>query len=942
MEFQVLGPLAVIGPRGPIKIGSGLQRAILALLVLHVGETISTEHLIDEVWGDDPPPSAQHAIGVHVSRLRQALGVDCIETQPHGYRLRAEGSVIDLGRFETLIANAARAFAGGDPQSASDALTVGLALWRGPALGDLATSNAARAERARLDELRALALERWIDAELACGHHLELVPELRRLVGEMPLREVFHARLMLALYRSGRQAEALDVYQRAREVLDLELGVDPGRELEALQRAVLDHDMTLDLAAAPGPVRVGDRPSDVASPPIPHVQRPRQTRRTVTALIAEVRGSTLADEPIDPESAGVPLERCFQELRAVLERHGGTVEQAVGDGLVAVFGMPLVHEDDALRAVQAAFEMRDSLTALNDRLEAELGVRMTMRVGVNTGEVVAAIGTGTATTVTGDAVNAAARLQQAAGSGEILLGEGTHHLVRWAIDAEPTGALDPRSRSRPTRAFRLLAVTPGLTGHAQRFDSPLVGRERERRLLESAFEQATADETCQLFTILGPAGVGKSRLVHEFLRSVRPEAQVLRGRCPPYGERIAFWPVAETIKQAAGISDADTAAEVRDKVAALLGASERVSAIADHIAAIIGLSEVPSSSDQTFRAIRGVYESIARARPLVIVFDDVQWSEPSFLDLIEHLADASRDVPILLLVIARPELLDERPGWAGGKLQTTSVLLGPLNEAEVSRLVANLLDGSAASPSVERKITEAAEGNPLFVEEFLAMLLEDGLVRRADHEWVGMTDLATIATPASIRALLAARLDRLPIMERELLELAAVVGKTFTREAVEALVEPDAVSDVAQRLESVVRREIIRPDRSSPDILDAYRFRHILIRDAAYAALSKRVRAELHERFADFQERAAGDRLTEYEEVIGYHLEQATLYRQGLGGDDERTRDLARRAAQLLGAAGIRAIQRGDPLASNRLLERCRAMWRPTQATPLEPLLGDV
>jgi predicted ATPase len=451
-----------------------------------------------------------------------------------------------------------------------------------------------------------------------------------------------------------------------------------------------------------------------------------------------------------------------------------------------------------------------------------------------------------------------------------------------------------------------------------------------------------ADETCQLFTLLGPAGVGKSRLVHEFLREVRAEAEVLRGRCPPYGERVGFWPVAETIKQAAGISDADTAAEVRDKVAALLGVGGRVSAIADHIAAIIGLSEVPSSSDETFRAIRSVYESIARARPLVIVFDDVQWGEPSFLDLIEHLADASRDAPILLLVIARPELLDERPGWAGGKLQTTSVLLGPLNEAEVSRLVANLLDGSAASPSLERTITEGAEGNPLFVEEFLAMLIEDGLVRRTDHEWVGITDLATIATPASIRALLAARLDRLPIRERELLELAAVVGKTFTREAVEALVEPDAVPDVAQRLESVVRREIIRPDRSSPDLLDAYRFRHILIRDAAYAALSKRERAELHERFADFQERAAGDRLTEYEEVIGYHLEQATLYRQGLGGDDERTRDLARRAAQLLGAAGIRAIQRGDPLASNRLLERCRAMWRPTQATPLEPLLGDV
>ncbi|MCI0583636.1 MAG: AAA family ATPase [Chloroflexi bacterium] len=458
----------------------------------------------------------------------------------------------------------------------------------------------------------------------------------------------------------------------------------------------------------------------------------------------------------------------------------------------------------------------------------------------------------------------------------------------------------------------------------------------------SAFEQATADETCQLFTLLGPAGVGKSRLVHEFLGSIRPKAQVLRGRCPPYGERVAFWPVAETIKQAAGISDADTAAEVRDKIGALLGADQRASAIADHVAAIIGLPEAPSSSEETFLAIRSVYESIAVARPLAIVFDDVQWAEPSFLDLIEHLADTSRGTPILLLVIARPELLDDRPAWAGGKLRSTSVLLGPLSDAEVSRLVANLLGGSAASPSVERKITEAAEGNPLFVEEFLAMLIEEGLVRRAGDEWIGMTDLATIATPASIKALLAARLDRLPISEREVLQLAAVIGKTFTREAVEALVEAEARPDVARRLESVVRREIIRPDRSSPELLDAYRFRHILIRDAAYVTLPKGERAELHERFADFQERAAGDRLTEYEEVIGYHLEQATHYRQGLGRDDERTRDLARRAAQLLGAAGIHAIQRGDALASNRLLERCRAMWRqPTQATPLEPLLGE-
>jgi class 3 adenylate cyclase len=938
MEFRVLGPLEVIGPGGAVNIGSGLQRAILAILVLHVGETVSTDHLMDEVWGDDPPPSAHHAIGVHVSRLRRALGVDCIESQPRGYRLRAEGSVIDLGRFEALIAEASRAFVTGDPRAAATALAAGLALWRGPALGDLASSHAAQAERARLDELRALALERRVDAELACGSHLELVPDLRRLVGEMPLREVFHARLMLALYRSGRQAEALEVYHHAREVLDRELGVDPGRELEALQRAVLDHDPGLDLAAT----QVGDRPAEVATPATPRPTRRRDARRTVTTLIADMRGSTLAGEPLDPESARVPLDRCFQEMRPVLERHGGTVQHGVGDSVLAIFGIPIVHEDDALRAVRAALEMRDALAALNDHLETALGVRIAMRVGVNTGEVVAARDSDSATQVTGDSVNVAARLQQAAGSDEILLGDATHDLVRWAIDAERSGAIDPRGRPGATGPFRLLAVAAGITGHAQRFDSPLVGRERERRLLESAFEQATFDGTCQLFTLLGPAGVGKSRLVHEFLRGIRPEAEVLRGRCPPYGERVAFWPVAETIKQAAGISDVDTAVDVRDKLGALLGADQRAFAIADHVAAVIGLSEAPSSSQETFEAIRRVYESIARVRPLAIVFDDVQWAEPMFLDLIEHLADSLRGTPVLLLVIARPELLDERPGWAGGKLRTTSVVLEPLNEGEVSLLVANLLHGSAASPSVERKIAEAAEGNPLFVEEFLAMLIDDGLVRRARNEWIGMTDLATIPTPASIKALLAARLDRLPIMEREVLEFAAVVGKTFTREAVEALVEPDVLPDVAGRLESVVRREIIRPDRSSSDLPDAYRFRHILIRDAAYAALSKGDRAEIHERFANFQERAAGDRLAEYEEVIGYHLEQATHYRLGLGRSDERTRDLARRAAQLLGAAGIHAIQRGDALASSRLLERCRAMWRqPTQASPIESLRSD-
>lgn len=966
VEYRILGPLEVIGPGGPIEIGSARQRAILAVLALHAGETISSDRLIEEVWGDNPPPGAHHTLGVHVSGLRRTIGTDRVETHPNGYRLRSEGSDIDLRRFEALLSEASRALDEGDPHAAAARFAAGLALWRGPALGDL-DATATRAERTRLDELRALALARRIEADLACGRHMDVIPELRRIVAEMPLQEAFSARLMLALYRSGRQAEALEVYLHAREVLDRELGVEPGQELEAMQRAVLEHDPALNIAAVTGRPRPSARPADSSAqsegqpplvdaaaaavspagvealardhpadrptPSIQAVPRRADTRRTVTTLMADVRGSTLAGEPLDPERARDLLDRCFEEARVILERHGGTVEPVVGDALLAAFGVPLVHEDDALRAVQAAAEMRDALAALNDRIGRELGVRIETRVGINTGEVVASWASGSVTRVTGDAVNVATRLEQAAGPGEILLGDGTHRLVRWTVDAEPVGAIDARGRFGPIKAVRLLGVTPGVGGRAHRFDSPLVGRERERRLLEAAFEQATADQTCQLFSLLGSAGVGKSRLVYEFARSIRPEAQVLRSRCPAYGERVAFWPVVETIKQAAGIGDADMADAVRGKIAALVREDRQATAIAEHVAAIIGVSEVPSTGEEAAWAIRRTFEAIARARPLVIVFDDVQWAEPSFLDLIECLADTSRGAPILLLCIARPELLDERPGWGGGKLSATSVLLGPLAAADVSTLVRNLLGGSGVPQAVERKIVEAAEGNPLFVEEYLAMLLDDEVISRAGDEWVATADLAAISPPASIMALLVARLDRLPDDEREVLERAAVVGKVFTREAVEALVEPEAQPGVVRRLGALVHKELIRPDRPSPDASDSHRFKHMLIRDAAYAGLSRYDRAELHERFADFQERAAGHRLAEYEEIIGYHLEQATLDRQQLGLDDERTRELARRAAQLLGAAGVRAIQRGDALASSRLLERCRTLWQRSKRT---------
>ena len=676
MEFRVLGPLEVVGPRGPIRIAGRRQRGVLAILVVHVGESVSIDRLIDEVWGDDPPSGAQHAVEAHVARLRRALGVDRIETQPSGYRLQAESAEVDLVRFEAQVADASRAFDGGDPATAAAGFAAALALWRGQPLGDLAAGS----ERTRLEALHTLALERWIDAELACGHHQELLPELRGLVGEMPLHEAFQARLMLALYRSGRQADALEVYLQARAVLVSELGVEPGQELEALQRAILAHDPRLAavragsqwLPAKPGDasLAVAESPSvDQATPSVKSIPTRGDTRRIVTTLMAAISASTRTGEPIDPESERPPLEGCFAEMRTIVERHGGIVENVVGDSVMAVFGVPIAHEDDALRAVRVASEMRDALAVRNARLEHELGTRITMRAGINTGEVVTSRGVGSASEVGGEAVNVAMRLEEAAGPGEILLDSGTYSLVRSAVDAEPSGPIHPNGRSRPIGAFRLLAVTPGVHGHVRRFDTPLIGRDRELRQLETALDQVTVNETCQLFTVLGPAGVGKSRLVHEFLRSVRPDAQVLRGRCLPYGERVGLWPVAETIRQAAGIGETDEGDVVRAKIAALVPGNPRASAIAQRVAALIGVSEAPSTSEETSWAVRSIFEAIAGRLPLVLVFDDVQWGEPAFLDLVESVADSSRGADPAPL--HRPAGAPRRTTELGGRQAST-------------------------------------------------------------------------------------------------------------------------------------------------------------------------------------------------------------------------------------------------------------------------------
>jgi class 3 adenylate cyclase/tetratricopeptide (TPR) repeat protein len=590
-------------------------------------------------------------------------------------------------------------------------------------------------------------------------------------------------------------------------------------------------------------------------------------RKTVTVVFCDVTGSTELGESTDPEALRALLSRYFDRMKGIVEAHGGSVEKFIGDAVMAVFGVPAAHEDDALRACRGAVEMRDALP--------ELGIAG--RIGVNTGEVV----TGTEERLaTGDAVNVAARLEQAAQPGEVLIGEETLGLVRAAVEVGDKRLLELKGKSEAVPAWPLLAVT----GNVERlFATAMVGRETELRRLRDAFQQAAHDRSCQLFTVLGSAGVGKSRLAAEFLGEL--DARVVRGRCLSYGEGITYWPVVEILKQLGTLPEGDAARPLRF---------------------VLGESETPAAPAEIAWGFRKLLEQEAQEEPLVCVLDDLHWAEETLFDLVEHVADLSRDAPLLLLCMARPELLERRPSWGGGKWNATTVLLEPLDAAETELLIAEL---GGVDDELRDRILQVAEGNPLFLEEMLALLRDSGG--------------AEVEVPPTIQALLAARLDQLDPDERSVLERGSVEGRTFHRGAVAALADGDGAVD--QRLVALVRKELVRPDRPQLTGDDAYRFRHLLIRDAAYEALPKATRADLHRRFATWLEEHGRD-LVELEEILGYHLEQAALYLAQLGDDDP---ELALAAGEHLALAGRRAAWRGDFSAAVALLEHGLALSRP-------------
>ena len=897
MDFRILGPLEVVQDGRPLPLGAAKQRALLAILLLHANEAVSVDRLIDLLWAEEAPGTAPNTLQVYVSGLRKVLEPSrsrgapgsLLVRRPPGYALQIDREHLDSLRFERLVDQATR-LPVEETEERAARLRAALALWRGPALADFRYEPFAQAEAGRLEELRMQALEARIEADLALGRHAALVGELEALTALDPLRERLRAHLMLALYRSGRQAEALAVYTETRRILDEELGIDPSTSLQRLEQQILRQDTALDLARAPV------EPASVARP---ETQRPA-ARKVVSVVCCAVEAGHL-----DPEAGGAVVERLHEVALATLERHGGSAQPMPGDEVVGVFGIPSMHEDDALRAARAAKELVEALPALRRDLGDLGGAQVTVACGVATGEVLAA----SSTLPRGGVLKEAADLARVASSGEVLVSAETRRHLGSAAETQPApGAAAVFVLAGPVRDVR---------DGGRRLNAPLVGRRAELGALTGAYDRAVAERSPHLVTLLGVAGVGKSRLLAEFVRGLAGRAEVLSTRCPPYGEGVTFLPASDLVSQAARLGPELERDEALARIGSVLGEQRDAAALQARLAEITGFSDdVDGSVEELSWALRKLLESLARRRPVVVVLDDVHWAEPALLDTVDHVVEWARNVPMLLVCSARPEFLESRPGWASGKPDATSVVLEPLNDDECFSLLENLFGHQEAPGDIKNRIVGAAEGNPLFVEEMVRMLVDDGHLRCEGDRWIVVSDVSEVSIPPTIHALVAARLDRLHPAERSVLQLAALVGRDFSRDLVEHLCDEEMRETLDVHLKELVGKELIRPSYADEGE-ERYRFRHIVIRDTAYSQMPKQRRAELHANLAD---RLASQGVPR--ELVAMHLERAFHLRKELRAPAGEVAALGERAAELLKTAAQAASERGDLQGAAGLLER--------------------
>ncbi|MBW3589705.1 MAG: AAA family ATPase [Actinobacteria bacterium] len=838
MQFRILGFMEVLDGVRRVELPTGRGRSLLALLTLHAGQPVAAERLIDELWGEDPPATAATVVHGLVSRLRKVLEPDrttskrpqVLQTEGTAYRLAIDPDTVDANRFKRLIDEAR----GVSPEVRSAKLSEALALWRGPPLADFIYEPFAQRAIATLEESRIEAIEDRLEAELALGRDAELITELREATAAHPFRERLRGFLMVALYRAGRQTEALDVYRETRELLLEEMALEPGPTLRELEAAILRQDPTLALPRQP---EHDARSQEESGSWLP------LERRTVTVAAVDV--APLTERGLDTEAVARIGERAVRVAIEVLERHGARVERSLGDELIAFFGFPVAREDDALSAVRAVLDVRTAVHSLDGEPSSMSGVKHRSRAGIETGDIiVAGPGASLRDVGTAPAVSSARRLEHTSTEGEILVGPVAQRLLRGAVILKPVDRAD----GAVATTWQVLEVVARASAIPRVLEAPMIGRQNELTQLRATFRKTLRSGSPVRITVVGDAGIGKSRLAKEVLASIGDDAHGIILRCPPSGEGMGFFPVRQAVVEAAGVHGWRRLHE-------LLESADNGKSIVDEIAGAIALRSPAATVNEMGPPLRRLFEVLARDHPLIVTVEDLHWADSTFLQLVDRLV---REVSgrVLLLCLTRADLFESKTGPSTGDV----VKLEPLGSSELAELVIDR--GGPVNQRSLQRIVNLAQGNPLFAEQLLAAV-EDGDVD---------------AIPASLAGLLAMRLDRLGPGERDLLRCASIAGLDFDVEVLRALLPGDASPYVVRHLETLERKLLI--ERADPG---RFRFAHALIQMAAYQSMTREDRARLHEALADLLDQPASDPSAALAGTARSHLRQAIEHRRASG-----------------------------------------------------------
>jgi class 3 adenylate cyclase/DNA-binding winged helix-turn-helix (wHTH) protein len=881
LEYRILGPLEVLRDGRPLRLERPRERALLALLVLSANRVVSADALAEDLWAGDPPPSAATTLRVYISRLRQALGEDgdSLWTRPPGYRLQVDDEAVDALRFEALCTEARQRAAAGDHAEAAQVLRQALGLWRGAALPEVADAPVARAEAARLEEARLAALEDRIEADVAVGNHRLVIGELEALTGANPLRERLWTLRMLALYRSGRHAEALRAYQELRRLLADELGLEPGEAIRELEAAILRQDPGLDVRP-PGP---GEPPAPATSPPEARIPRTRgPERKQVTVLFADVVDSMNLTATMDLEEWGDLMGRFFAILRDGVTRFDGHVDKFTGDGIMALFGAPVAYEDHARQACAAALHLREELANYRSQLERQRGISFNVRMGLNSGEVVAGPIDDEQSleyTAVGTTVGLAQRMESLAEPGAVYVTATTAALVEGYFELRDLGAKEPKGSGEPITVFELVgrgALRTPLEVAAARGFSRFVGRAGEMAALEAAFARA-AEGNGQVVGVVAEPGVGKSRLCHEFAESCRARGvDVFSAHALAHASTVPFLPVLEILRAQFGITETDDA--VTSRAAIERAVLDLDSALADSLPLLfdflgvadpdrpVAVMDPEARQRQLFGALNRLRRARSDRRVFVFVVEDLHWLDPGSEAFVENVVNATPGTRLLVVTTFRPEY---RAPWAH-RSHYGQLPLSPLGGDASAELLGDLLGPHPSLDGMAELVRERCGGNPFFLQEVVQSLVEDGSLVGGRGAYELVRTVGDLSIPATVQAVLAARVDRLPERDKTLLQTASVIGRQFPG-PLAGRVAGLADHELEASLRSLVEGEFVYETATYPE--EEYAFKHALTEEVAYRSQLARHRTRTHAGVARVLTDLDADKLDERASLIAHHYE---------------------------------------------------------------------